>query len=116
MSSWIEPARSRVLGLPISAEPRQAHASRRAAQPEVDALGAYWLIGLGVVGAALAAVFGVLDWLTGYIALSVVALLLLVGLRLAGRDADLPLRRASAAGASDPASRQSWRPTKSMSI
>jgi uncharacterized membrane protein len=39
-------------------------ASRSADDALVFSKGAYWLIGLGVVGAVLAAVLGVLDWLT----------------------------------------------------
>lgn len=38
--------------------------SRTADDPETFAIGAYWLIGLGVVGAVAAALFGVLDLLS----------------------------------------------------
>lgn len=39
-------------------------ASRAAGEPDVFAKGAYWLIGLGIVAALTAAVFGFLDLLT----------------------------------------------------
>lgn len=38
--------------------------SRSADDPEIFATGAYWLIGLGVIGAVVAAAFGLLDLLT----------------------------------------------------
>jgi len=38
--------------------------SRRAGEAAVFTKGAYWLIGMGIIGAVLAAVFGVLDLLT----------------------------------------------------
>lgn len=38
--------------------------SRSADDPEIFATGAYWLIGLGVIGAVAAALFGLLDLLT----------------------------------------------------
>ncbi|HEU5083105.1 MAG TPA: DUF2231 domain-containing protein [Acidimicrobiales bacterium] len=38
--------------------------SRSADDPEVFATGAYWLLGIGVLGAAVAAVFGLLDLLS----------------------------------------------------
>lgn len=38
--------------------------SRSADDPEVFATGAYWLVGIGVLGAAVAAVFGLLDLLS----------------------------------------------------
>lgn len=37
--------------------------SRRSDDPEIFATGSYWLVGLGVVGAVAAAVFGVMDLL-----------------------------------------------------